>query len=352
MSNIQAIGVDRGFGATKFISKKTKEFVDSLVAPISENRAKEIMANNPNDKKLIILKDIDDKYYLIGEYVSLLEPTYAERDLRRNRDNENEIILFKVGMGLSIDSSEVTEVIVTTGLPTDDFESFKDKYESDIEQNQNPYLFSIFVGNKEFPKNIVVKKANVENQPKGTIITIINENLRKKVNWDLLKNRKYGVVDLGFNTTDLSMYVGKDIIVGEINNFSSFGMSKILTSIKKDIENTFKCRKSENDILEALSTYEIKVRGVTKCCKEIVEKGFEKNAILLVREISSKWEEYLDSLDEIVLTGGVVENEYFYNVLVKLFKEELGWKICKPDESRFANANGFYLISESILAKI
>lgn len=352
MSNLYAIGVDRGFGATKFVSKNIKKLVDSLVAPISEDRAKEIMENNPNDEKLIILKDADNKYYLIGEYVSLIEPTYAERDLRRNRNNENESVLFKVGMGLSITSSERAEVIVTTGLPTDDYAALKDKYISDIERNHEPYLFSVFIGNKEYPKNIIIRKANVENQPKGTIITIINEKLRKRENWNVIKTKKYGVVDLGFNTSDPSMYVGKDIIVGENNNFSTFGMSKILTSIKKDIETTFKCRKSENDILEALTTYKIKVRGTTVDCKEIVEKGFEKNAELLVREISSKWEDYLDSLDEIVLTGGVVENEFFYNVLVKLFKEELGWDVYKPDESRFANAYGFYLVSESILAKM
>lgn len=352
MENIKAIGVDRGFGSTKFVSKQKVDFVDSLVAPISENRAKEIMGNNPNNDKLIILKDFDNKYYLIGEYVSLLEPIYAERDLRRNRNNENEIILFKAGMGLSVDETNSVEVVVTTGLPTDDYDNLKNKYIEDIEQNHEPYVFSIFIGNKEYPKNIVVRKANVENQPKGTIITIINEKLKRREDWNSIKNRKYGVADLGFNTTDLSMYVGKDIIVGENNNFSSFGMSKILTSIKKDIETAFKCKKSENDILEALTTYEIKVKGKTIGCRDIVEKGFEKNAELLVREISSKWEEYLDSLDEIILTGGVVENQFFYDVLENLFKQELEWDISKPNKSRFANANGFYLVSESILSKM
>lgn len=352
MRNIKAIGVDRGFGSTKFVSKYKVDFVDSLVAPISENRAKEIMSNNPNDEKLIILKDYDDKYYLIGEFVSLLEPSYAERDLRRNRNNENEIILFKAGMGLSVEETESVDVVVTTGLPTDDYETLKDKYIADIEQNHEPYIFTIFIGNREYPKNIVVRKANVENQPKGTIITMINQKLRNREDWQEIKNSKYGVADLGFNTTDLSMYVGKDIIVGENNNFSSFGMSKILTSIKKDIESAFKCKKSENDILEALTTYVIKVKGKTINCQEIVEKGFEKNAELLVREISSKWEEYLDSLDEIILTGGVVENDFFFEVLKGLFKQELEWDISKPTKSRFANANGFYLVSESILSKI
>lgn len=349
MSNLIAIGVDRGFGATKYRSQKTQGLVDSLVAPISESRAKEIMANNPNDTKLIIIKDQDEKYYLIGSFVSLLEPSYQKRDLRRDRSNANELLLFKVGMGLSTAELEDCEVVVTTGLPTDDFDNLKQKYIDDIENELEPYKYSIFVGNKEYKKNIVVKVANVENQPKGTIITIINEKLKNKEDWNEIKVKRYGVVDMGFNTTDLSMYVGKDLVKGDENNFSTFAMSKILLSIKQNIESKFNCKKTENDVLEALSTYTIKVKGKEVDCKKEVEEGFYENAKRLVSEIRSKWENYLDSLDEIVLTGGVVENEYFYNVLVDLFEKELGWDICKPNNPRFANANGYYIISRSIL---
>ena len=40
------VGIDRGFGVTKFYSDMASGQIDSLVAPISAARAKELIANN------------------------------------------------------------------------------------------------------------------------------------------------------------------------------------------------------------------------------------------------------------------------------------------------------------------
>lgn len=352
MINKVAIGVDRGFGATKYYSDLISGHVDSLVAPIDKSRALDLIKNNTNDDSVIIIKDINDNYFLVGSYVALVEPNYAERDLRRNRDSVNETILFITGMGLATGELEEVEVVVTTGLPTDDFDKLEKSYATSIVNDHNPYEFTIYRGGKTFNKSIVVSYANIENQPKGTVITTINEKLSNKETWATLKSQKFGICDIGFNTTDASMYVGKDIIKGEKNNFSTFAMVQILSSIKKLVEDKFNCKKSEDEILLAMQTNEVKVKGKIVDCKEEIQQGFEKNADLLVNEISSKWEEYLDTLDEIILTGGAIENAVFYNLLVGMFKKKTGWDVCKPNKAQYANAFGFYLISSSILQKL
>lgn len=349
-----AIGIDRGFGATKYCSGVDNGLVDSLVAPITEKRAKDIISNNKVDGSVFVLKREDLEktiidYYLVGKYVSLAEPDYAERDLQRNRKGINEIILFLLGMGLSTGEIEETEVVVTTGLPTDDYDKLAKEYAEFIMNDKKPYVFSIFNKGVEIKKKITVIDANIENQPKGTIISCINEKLRRKENWMELKNQRYGVCDIGFNTTDLSMYVGKDIIKGAKNNFSTFGMVEILSTIKKMIEDEFNCKKTEDDVLAALTTNKIKVKGKFNDCTEIIKKGFEEKAKQLVVEISSKWEDYLDNLDEIILTGGSIENPVFRAALIKNFKEITGWEVTIINNPQQANANGFYLVSASIL---
>lgn len=346
-----AIGVDRGFGATKYYSDILSGHVDSLVAPITDRRAKELIENNFDDKNVIVIK-ISEEYYLIGSYVAHVEPAYAERDLRRSRDSVNETILFIAGMGLATGDIEEADLIVTTGLPTDDYDRLKDSYEQKILNDGQPYQFSIFRAGKEYKKSLRVVRTSIENQPKGTIIATINRKLSEGKDWSELKSRRFAVCDMGFNTTDLSIYVGKDIVRGEKINFSTFAMVQIAATAKKLIEEAFNCKKTEDEILESLKTGEVKIRGQMKDCSEQVKEAFLKNANLLVSEITSKWEVYLDSFDEMILTGGTLANCVFADMLQSLFEEKCGWHVTVPENPQYANAFGFYLISASILQSL
>jgi len=343
-----AIGVDRGFGATKYYSDILSGHVDSLVAPITDKRATELIANNKDDDNVILIK-INKEFYLIGSYVAKVEPSYAERDLIRSRDSINETILFVAGMGLATGDIEETELVVTTGLPTDDYDRLKDSYEQKILNENKPYEFSIFRSGKEYKKSLKVVKVSIENQPKGTIIAAINKKLSEGANWSDLKSRRFAVCDMGFNTTDLSIYVGKDIVRGEKINFSTFAMVQIVATAKKLIEEEFDCKKTEDEILESLVTGKVKIRGKMKDCSEQVKAAFTKNANLLVSEITSKWEVFLDSFDEMILTGGTLANCVFADILQSLFEEKCGWNVTIPENPQYANAFGFYLISASIL---
>lgn len=346
-----AIGVDRGFGATKYYSDILSGHVDSLVAPITEERANELIENNCDDENVIVIK-IGDEYYLIGSYVAKVEPAYAERDLRRSRDSINETILFVAGMGLATGDVEEADLIVTTGLPTDDYDRLRDAYEKKVLNDGQPYEFTIFRAGKEYKKSLRVVRASIENQPKGTIIATINKKLAEGMNWSELKNRRFAVCDIGFNTTDLSIYVGKDIVRGEKINFSTFAMVQIVATAKKLIEETFNCKKTEDEILESLITGQVKIRGQMKDCSEQIREAFTRNANLLVSEIMSKWEVYLDSFDEMILTGGTLANCLFADILQSLFEEKCGWNVTVPNNPQYANAFGFYLISASILQNI
>lgn len=345
------LGLDRGFGDTKYCSNLAKGSFNSLIAPVSQKRALDILSNNANNDKLLMLK-YNNQYYLAGDYVSLLEPNFAERDLSRERNNENESLLFMIGLGLATGSIEYSSLVLTTGLPTSDYEKMNEQYEKQIENGHNPYKFSIFKGNKEYPKDIIIKRANVENQPKGTIINVLNKSLRSAVldnlSWQKLCRKRYGVADIGFNTTDLSIYTGKDLVLGVNNNFSTFALAKILTDIQTAIENNHTCKKSQNDIIEALSTFKVKVKGVEVDCSKEIEEGFRLNINKLAKEIKSKWENYLDSLDEIILTGGILQNELFCSIAKESFKKELGWEVTIPENPQMSNAEGFLLISKSI----
>lgn len=347
MGNVICTGIDRGFGFTKYFSDMVQGgSFDSLVAPISEERAKELISNNKDDENVVVLKRGED-FYLVGNYVAQVEPAYSERDLRRNRNNDNinETILFLAAMGLATGDVEKANIIVTTGLPTDDYDKAKHTYSKTILNNRQPYIFSIIRNGKEYKKEITVVRANIENQPKGTIISIFEDKLSKGVSWSDIKSCRFAICDIGFNTTDLSIYVGKDIVRGEKINFSTFAMVQIASTCKRLIEDHFTCVKSEDEIIEAMKTGMVKIKGKMVDCSELVHKGFLENAEQLINELSSKWEKYLDTFDEMILTGGAVNNPDFAEILKEQISEKCGWEVTVCPDPQFANARGFYIIS-------
>lgn len=353
MTNITkiAIGLDRGFGATKYFSDITFGHIDSLVAPITKERARDIITNNIDDKSVYVVK-MDEQYYLVGSYVSSVEPAHAKRDLKRTRDGINETVLFVTGMGLASGNVEVAEVVITTGLPTDDHDRYKESYKKKILNDGKPYKFSIFHLGVEYKKVLTVIDTKIENQPKGTIISVINKKMGEGISWSELKSRRFGICDVGFNTTDTSMYVGKDIVTGDKINFSTFAMSQVVATAKKKIEDAFNCNKSEDDILKALITNEVKVKGKDTNCTAQIKEAFNENGKLLVSEITSNWEEMLDTFDELILTGGALKNETFAEILKKFFEEQTGWQVTIAENPQYANAFGFYLIAASIVVKL
>lgn len=345
------VGVDRGFGYTKYYSDIATGQVDSLVAPISESRAKELAINNADDKRVIILKE-ENNFYLVGPRVADVEPEYAQRNLARGRDNTNERILFMTAMGLSSAASEYVKAYITTGLPTDEFEKNREEYKSIIKNGDKNYVFSLILGGKEFKKKIEVAAVSVENQPRGTIATIIENKLEEGESWDNIRSRRFAVCDIGYNTTDSSVYVGKDIVGGgERVNFSTTAMSKVIDDAKTVLESKYNCKKSENDILASLSTGTIKVRGKVVEVGEDIKEVFEKNAEKLTEEMSSRWDQFFDVFDEIVLTGGAVANKAFAKVLKAKFSKKFDWDVSVMENPQLANACGFYHIASTMRAK-
>jgi len=342
------IGIDRGYGYTKFYSKKIRGKVPSLIVKISEEEAKEIIKNNSQDKEVIIVK-YEEKYSLIGKKVAQIRPKDAKRDLRRTRDNIKEKILFLTATAIATGKDEEIEVIVTTGLPTDDYNKRKQAYKKEIYNNGKAHEIELFIKGRSIKKKIKVVEISVENQPKGTIVNLINKKIREGKIWEDVKNEKVAVCDIGYNTTDLSVYVGKDIVGDESVNFSTKAMNTIIRDAQDSIYRKYGIEKDEEEVIEGLKTGKIKARGREIDISELVKDSFLRKAIEITDEILSNWEGMLDSFDEIYLTGGALENNALAIILQDLFEKKARWKVNVVKNPQIANVYGFFLISESII---
>ncbi|MFW6025312.1 MAG: hypothetical protein ACOCRX_03130 [Candidatus Woesearchaeota archaeon] len=352
LETIYGIGIDRGFATTIFSSNEVEGIIDSLVAPLSKEQAEEIINNNKDDKDVILIKE-EDNYYLCGSYVAEVKPSYAERDLRRSREtSSNERILFMAAMALGTKNVTEAKLVVTTGLPTDDFKKDKETYKNLILNNKKPYEFSLFKCGKEYKKKISVVYANIENQPKGTVIVSINEKLKNKENWRDIKTQKIAISDFGFNTLDNSVYVGKDIVDDDKINFSTQSMAQVAALTKKYIETELKTTKTENEVLKAIETGKVKIRGKYEDCKPQVVKAFTESVRSYLNEIASKWDSIVDSFDEWIINGGPLEDENFTEILKEQYSKILNWEVTIPKHPQKTNARGFNIISQGIVQKM
>jgi plasmid segregation protein ParM len=345
---VLAVGVDRGFGFTKYFSKENTGKFDSLISKISEDEAKKIIENNKNDENVIVVM-YEGEYFLVGKKVSQIRPEDGKRDLRRSRDNQKEMILFLTGLALSTGKDREAEVIVTTGLPTEDYDKYKKDYKKEILNDKKPHEIAIWNKGKGIKKKIKIEVVSIENQPKGSMINLMNENIKKGKTLQEIQDKKIAICDIGYNTTDLSVYSGKDMVSSQSLNFSIRATHSIIKDVQKIVFEKYNANKSDEDILRALETGKIKYRGREIDVSEEVKNAFLKNGEDIVEKISSSWEEKLDDFDEIYLTGGALENNVFALILQELFKEKTGWMVSVVKNPQQANVYGFYLISQSVV---
>src|SRR6056297_2235735 len=350
MSDLKILpaGVDRGFGSTKYFSKENMGKISSLISKISKEEAKKIVENNCDDEDVIVVI-YEKECFLIGKKVADIRPEDGSRDLRRSRDNKKEMILFLTALALASGDKKDSLVVVTTGLPTNDYDKYREDYKKEIYNDGEPHVIRLFFNGKSLSKSLKVKVVSVENQPKGTVITLMNNDAKNGKSWSEIRSKKIGICDIGFNTTDLSVYSGKDMISNESLNFSTKATHSIIKDVQKIVFDKYKANKNDEDIIKSLETGKIKYRGKEIDVSKEIRDAFLKNAEDIVEKISSNWEGMLDTFDSICLTGGILENKAFSLILQELFKEKTGWTVSIARNPQYANVYGFYLISQSII---
>jgi hypothetical protein len=344
----KAFGVDRGFGDTKYFTLDKQGKFPSTITRISKEEAEEIIRNNADDGEVIVAY-YKKEYFLIGKKVPLLFPDQGKRNLQRTRqNNQKEKILFLTAVGLGFVEEEISDLVICSGLPTDDLKH-KESYEKEIYNNGEPDYITIYVKGKKHKKNIQVQNVTVQNQPKGTVIRLINERRSQGIGWDVLKDKKVGICDIGYNTTDISIYVGKDLMSTETTNFSTKAMHSIVLDFKEALFKKHNIEKDEEEVINALKTGKVISRGETIDISGLVEDVFLKSADDIVSEILSNWQSKIDSLEEIVITGGVLENSLFSSLLQELFHKKANWLVNISKDPAFSNVHGFYLIAQSMI---
>lgn len=344
---IKNVGIDTGYGYGLMVSSNKKIKVASFIEEVKESQALALSSNvSLNDvltgKKLVIkyakplysISSISEtKYYVVGEYCENVIAN-CSRFVTDNRiGDDKHLIQLLALMGLAVDS-QVADINLGMGYPT------KLKFEK---QELIKWLTDKFEFSYLYDKGEVKRSLNIENviacgQSSAPIFTLEPEEIRSNIL----------SLDFGHNTNDYLYWKAGNFQSkyevdkrGFRHHYSE--MSDLLLQKFYKVTKNFK----EATVQKALETGTIKLRDGEHNVETLQEEVLETYVDEIIKDIITHYEEVLDEVDIVLLSGGIVENDKFYNLFLKKSEKLMLPRVERPENAQWNIVNGLYEIVNS-----
>ncbi|MBU0972063.1 MAG: ParM/StbA family protein, partial [Proteobacteria bacterium] len=196
---MEIVGIDVGFGFTKAYNGKNAVIFKSLIGDATDIQFRSFLGEESSTANLHIT--LNDKSYFLGNYAEQ-QSNIAEFTLDQEKLIENFVkILAITAAGLCCETAGPINVV--TGLPVGYLKRDSRRLKEMI-QGIHEITFHNANG-KDETKRIHIDKIHVIPQPIGSIFNLIFDEFGK-IKDKNLATQKLGVVDIGFKTTDFSIF--------------------------------------------------------------------------------------------------------------------------------------------------
>lgn len=295
---MKALGIDFGFGFTKYSNRDREGKVRTLVSKIPEGYSKEDAIEH------------EERFYLVGEEATLFKPTPIS-------SVERLVELSPVLLKRVLKEVEKPEVIVT-GLPPAYYEKYKNSM-------------------KEILGRASGSRVEVTRQGVGILFSV-----EESVGDSVL------VLDVGFNTLDWIYAVrsGSKWKILHYQTVPKMGISYVVRSLKRELESEHShlTKISLQEFEKAFEEGKLRLRGKDIDLTEKKEEVLRDYVRNLIEEISYSLDEVMEKVDSVVVGGGGA-----YYLKKEVFKE-LHDRVLYPSEPyELAQARGYRKIAEGLL---
>lgn len=292
---MEIIGIDVGFGFTKAYNGKNSVIFKSLIGDATEIQFRSLLGQDEETSSLHIT--LDDKSYFLGNYAEL-QSNIREFTLDQDKLLEEFVkILAVAAAGIATDTTAPINVV--SGLPVGYLKRDSKKFKEMI-RGVHEITFHHANGDKE-TKRVHIEKIHVIPQPIGSIFNLIFDEQGKLKDKNLAK-QKLGVVDIGFKTTDFSIFDHLQYIERGSSTMDT-GISKCFSVIAN------KLRQESNINIELYRMYKfiesgiIKIKGKEYNISNLKKRVFGHAASAIASDLNRLWENDWD-IDSIILSGG------------------------------------------------
>jgi plasmid segregation protein ParM len=292
---MEIVGIDVGFGFTKAYNGSNAIIFKSLIGEATEIQFYPSLGDESATSSLHIT--LDNKSYFIGSYAEL-QSKLPEFTLDQELLIENFVkILAITGVGLCSDSQEPLNVV--TGLPVEYLRRDTRRLKEMI-QGVHEITFHDYDG-KDRTKQIIINKIFVIPQPIGSIFNLIFDH-NGKIRDKGLATQKLGIVDIGFRTTDLSIFNHLQYIERGSATLNT-GISRYYSALANMLRKESNINLELYRIFKFLESGMIKIRGKEYNISSLKNKIYSQAATTIASDLNRRWENDWD-IDTIILSGG------------------------------------------------
>ncbi|MFZ5570384.1 MAG: hypothetical protein ACOZF0_08265 [Thermodesulfobacteriota bacterium] len=289
------LGLDIGFGFTKAFNGKETVMFKSIFGEAVDIQFRSDFGNTTFASNLHVT--IGEKSYFVGDYAE------QQSNVRQfTLDQEKLLTEFARILALTAAgkfSEKEQPMNVVSGLPV---AYFKDN---------NARLAKILTGQHnityhrpdgtDITRRIAIKKVRMMPQPLGSFFNLLMDEKGKIVNADLTR-QKVGVVDIGFRTTDYTIF-DKLRYIDRGSATMDTGISKIFRVIANKLQEKTGINVELYRMYNAVESGIIKMRGQEYDISKIRDQVFKQAAEAMANDIDRLWADDWD-MDAIILTGG------------------------------------------------
>ena len=289
------LGIDVGFGFTKATDGNKIVIFKSVLGEAYDIQFYSRFGKDSFADSLHVT--IDDNSYFIGDFA---EQQSSVRQF--TLDQETLISDYVKILALTAAGScykESASVNVVSGLPISYFRRDYKRF-SELLTGHNRITFHSPDG-KNLLKTIYIQKVQMVPQPIGSIFNLLMNDNGRIVNKELSK-QKVGVVDIGFRTTDFTVFDHLRYIERGSSTLDT-GISKCFSVISNRLREESGVSVELYRLYKAVEAGSIKIKGQEYTISNFRDKVYAHLAGIIANEISRLWAEDWD-IDNIVLTGG------------------------------------------------
>ena len=292
---MEIVGIDVGFGFTKACNGKNSVIFKSIIGDATDIQFRSVLGDEPKLSNIHIT--FEDKSYFIGQYAEL-QSNIREFTLEQDKLLDQFFrILAVTAAGLCTDAAVPLNVV--TGLPVGFLRRDSRKLKELITGVH--HITFHHPDGQNVTRKIQIEQVHVIPQPIGSIFNLIFDDQGRLIDKGLAA-QKLGVVDIGFKTTDFSIFDRLQYVERGSTTMDT-GISKCFSVIAA------KLRQESNINIELFRLFKfieseiIKIRGREYNISNLKKRVYAHAAGAIAADLNRLWENDWD-MDSIILSGG------------------------------------------------
>lgn len=292
---MEVVGIDVGFGFTKAFNGTNSVIFKSVLGDSTEIQFRSSLGADQDASNLHVT--LDNKSYFIGSYAEL-QSNVKEFTLDQDKLLEDFVKVLAI-TAVGVCCGDSTSLNVVSGLPVG---FLKRDYKKFADLITGPHEITFHNENKKnVTRKVHINKVHMIPQPVGSIFNLIMDD-RGKIKDQDLSMKKIGVVDIGFKTTDLSIFDRLQYVERGSTTLET-GISKCFSVITNKLRQESGVNIELYRMFKFIESGMVKIRGKEYNISNLKKRVYTHAAEAIASDVNQLWENDWD-IDTIILSGG------------------------------------------------